>query len=135
MSDYSCKLITVSNGSGWGPGDNFEVSIVLEDKVYFLQGKRIRSTGEIGEKNQTIEKSVKISASWVNEILDELRKANIPLFPEEVRGCDGTFYSMTLGTGYGGATYRWWSCPPDGWEILPEVTWKIIDEFSKHLPK
>ncbi|MBR2962866.1 MAG: hypothetical protein IKC53_01510, partial [Lentisphaeria bacterium] len=61
--------------------------------------------------------------------------ANIPLMPREMAGCDGTFYSMSVGSGFGGATYCWWSQPPTGWEILPKVTHQIIDEFSKALPE
>ena len=41
---------------------------------------------------------------------------------------------MTVGDMFGGATYRWWSEPPEGWEILPKIFRKILDEFSKHLP-
>lgn len=54
----------------------------------------------------------------VHGILNELRSANIPLMPQDAAGCDGTFYSMIVGSCFGGATYNWWSQPPTGWEIV-----------------
>ena len=49
--------------------------------------------------------------------------------------CDGTFYTMIVGSCFGGANCSWWSQPPPGWEILPKVTHQMIDEFSKELPE
>ena len=66
------------------------------------------------------------------EILNELRSIKIPLMPQEMAGCDGTFYTLIVGSCFGGATYSCWSQPPTGWEILPKVTRQIIDEFSRN---
>ena len=44
-------------------------------------------------------------------------------------GCDGVFYSMSVGSPCGEAIYKWWSAPPDGWEVLPKVTGQIITRF------
>ena len=130
---YSDKLITVSTSNSWEMGDNYEISLVLKDDAYSLRGKRVRIS-EMLAKPETTRKSVKVSKEWASGILNELRSAKIPLMPKEMAGCDGTFYSMSIGSGFGGATYCWWSQPPTGWEILPKVTRQIIDEFSKELP-
>ena len=131
---YSAKLITVSTSNSWAMGDNFEISLVLKDETYSLRGKRVR-IAEMPAKPETTRKAVKVSKGWAEGILNELRSTKIPLLPQEMAGCDGTFYTMTVGSCFGGATYSWWSQPPTGWEILPEVTRQIIDEFSKELPE
>jgi len=131
---FSDKLITVSGGGSFGPGENFEISLVLEDDAYSLQGKSER-VDERARKLEETCKTVKVSKEWADGILNELRSARIPLLPQEVHGCDGDFYTMTVGSCFGGATYSWWSEPPTGWEVLPKVTRQIIDKFSKALPK
>lgn len=131
---FTVKLITVSIRGSWGPGDNFEISLIFKDDVYFLRGKRER-IDNLNQKPKATCKTVKVSKKWADGILNELRSSNIPLLPQEAMGCDGTFYSMTVGSCYGGATYNWWSDPPTGWEVLPKVTHQIIDEFSKVLPE
>ena len=130
---FSDKLITVSSdGGSLESGDNFEISLVLKDDEYSLRGKRERIY-DMFQKPQTTRRTVKVSKDWANGILNELLSANIPLLPHEQAGWDGIFYSMTVGSCFGGATYTWWSQPPVGWEILPKVTHQIIDEFSKAL--
>ena len=131
---YSVKLITVSTSNSWAMGDNYEISLVLKDETYSLRGKRVR-TAEMLAKPETTRKAVKVSKEWATGILNELRSTKIPLMPQEMAGCDGAFYSMSVGSCFGGATYCWWSQPPTDWEILPKVTRQIIDEFSKALPE
>jgi len=131
---YSDKLITVSTSNSWEMGDNYEISLVLKDDSYSLRGKRVRIS-EMLAKPETTRKTVKVSKEWATGILNELRSTKIPLMPQEMAGCDGTFYTMTVGSSFGGATYIWWSEPPTGWEILPKVTHQMIDEFSKELPE
>ena len=129
---FSTKLITIATSGSWGPGDDFHISLVLKDATYTLRGKRVR-VDNLQHTPQILRKTVMVTTEWATALLDELRNTNIPVYPPEMTGCDGTFYSMSLGNVYGGATYTWWSCPPDGWEILPKITDKIIDEFSNHL--
>lgn len=119
---------------GWGPGDNYKISLIPEDDVYYLRGERSRQK-RWEEKPQALRHTVKVSADWVNNLLSKLKNANIPLWPPEALGCDGDFYTLSIGSSYGGATYKWWSAPPVGWEIFPKVARQIIDEFSKGLPK
>ena len=113
-------------------GDDFDISLVLDDKGYSLRGKRTRHT--LIERPKFLRKSVRVSSDWATGLIAELKNADIPLLPEEIYGCDGEFYTMSVGSSFGGATYRWWSDPPEGWGILSKITRRIIDEFSKHLP-
>ena len=129
---FSIKLLSITTSDSWGPGVDFQISLVRKDDTYTLRGKRMR-VDNLLEKPQVLRKTVKVSTEWATMLLDELRNANIPVYPPEMLGCDGTFFSMSLGSAYGGATYTWWSCPPHGWEILSKITDKIIDEFSNHL--
>ena len=130
----SVELVTISTSNSWAMGDNYEISLVLKGDSYSLRGKRVR-TAEMLAKPETTRKAVKVSKEWATGILNELRSTKIPLMPQEMAGCDGTFYTMIVGSCFGGATYSWWSQPPPGWEILPKVTHQIIDEFSKELPE
>ncbi len=130
----SIELVTISTSNSWAMGDNYEISLVLKGDSYSLRGKRVR-IAEMLAKPETTRKAVKVSKEWATGILDELRSTKIPLMPQEVAGCDGTFYTMIVGSCFGGATYSWWSQPPTEWEILPKVTHQIIDEFSKALPE
>ena len=114
---YSIKLITVSTSNSWAMGDNYEISLVLKDNVFYLRGKRVR-IAEMLAKPETTRKTVKVSKECGNGIQNELRSANIPLMPQDAAGCDGTFYLMIVGSCFGGATYNWWSQPPTGWEIV-----------------
>jgi len=130
----SVELVTISTSNSWAMGDNYEISLVLKGDSYSLRGKRVR-TAEMLAKPETMRKAVKVSKEWATGILNELRSTKIPLMPQEMAGCDGTFYTMIVGSCFGGATYIWWSEPPTGWEILPKITSQIIDEFSKELPE
>lgn len=114
-------------------GDDFDISLALDDKGYFLRGKRIRRT--LSERPKILRRTVRVSSDWAVELLNDLKNANIPLLPEEIYGCDGEFFTMSVGSDFGGATYKWWTAPPEGWEILPKITRRMIDEFSKHLPE
>ena len=114
-------------------GDDYQISLVTEDGKYFLRGKRTRHAMSVPQP-QILRKTIKVSSAWAVNLLAELQKANIPLMPPEVAGCDGEFYTMSVGSLFGGATYKWWSTPPAGWEILQSVTRQISDEFSKSLP-
>lgn len=127
-------LITITADSVFFPEDHCRISLVSKGDKYFLRGKRMCRDIPSLEK-QTTKDSVKVTPAWAKGILEELRQAEIPLFPPGMYGCDGSFFTMTVGDEFGGATYRWWSEPPEGWEILPKIFRKILDEFSKHLPE
>ena len=123
------KLITISVRSSLeNGGQSFHISLVRKNGEFFLRGKRMLAW-ESQDNQKITRKRIKVAPEWANGILDELRNANIPLLPEEVPGLDGPGFSMSVGSVFGGATYTWWSIPPKGWEILPNVTMKIISEF------
>lgn len=134
MTDYNKVLLKVCSSGGWGPGDNFDISLVWSNAIFTLQGTRSRQD-EGGNITRSKLKMFKVSKIWAETLLATLRKTTIPLHPEDVLGCDGTFYSLELGNSYGGATYRWWSNPPKGWDVLPEVAHEIIHKFSGKMGK
>lgn len=124
----SIKLITITSTGSWGPRDDYQISLVLQENTYVLRGKIIRV--DFSSPNKRISrKSVRVTREWADGILNELRKATIPLLPPEMMGCDGAFYSMSVGSIFGGATYEWWCEPPKGWEVLPKVAGQIITKF------
>ena len=128
------KIITFTSSGSWGPGDDYQISLVSEDDAYYLRGKRIRKEMLVGSP-RILRHTVKVSSEWATDLLSDLQKANIPLMPPEVLGCDGEFYSLSVGSMFGGATYKWWTAPPAGWEIFQKVARRIMDEFSKDLPE
>ena len=127
---FSAKLITVTSTGSWGPRDDYRISLVLKKDTYVLQVKIIHVDFSSPNK-QVSRKSVKVTKEWADGILDELRNATIPLLLHAVIGCDGTFYSMSVGSIFGGAIYSWWCEPPKGREVLPKVTGQIITKFSE----
>ena len=132
---FSTKLITVTSTGSWGPRDDYRISLVRKGDTYVLQGKIIRVDFSSPNKRGS-QKSVKVTREWADGIFDELRNATVPLLPQEVMGCDGAFYSMSVGSLFGGATYKWWCKPPDGWEVLPKVAGQIITKFLEpYYPK
>jgi len=74
---------------------------------------------------QTIKKQM--TASEVENIMATLSALHIPAFPEYEMGCGGGFTELEVGGYIGKSCYRWWRCPPVGWEELDEVTQGIID--------
>ena len=133
MSD-PFALVTITADNGFFSEENYRISLVNKGNKFFLRGMIMRRN-RLSLEKKTVEDSVKVTPEWAKGILDELRKANIPLLPSGVYGCDGGFSAMTVGDEFGGATYRWWSEPPEGWEILPKMTRKILDEFLKNVPE
>ena len=62
--------------------------------------------------------------------MSSLSTLQIPAFPEHIMGCDGGFTEIEIGGYVGKSCYRWWSCPPEGWEKLDEIVQKIITLMS-----
>jgi len=132
MTNINYELLRIRCSGTWGPGDDFDISLVRMNDVFILKGKRYRQS-ESGGAKRSKQKKFKVDKAWVETLLDTLRKATIPLYPPEVFGCDGEFFSLKLGTPYGGATYQWWSAPPKGWNVLSKVTGRIINKFTVKL--
>jgi hypothetical protein len=79
--------------------------------------------------NENLEKHTiknKIASDVVDKLLSALSKIIIPAFPKHQMGCDGGFTEIEVGGYEGKSHYRWWSCPPEGWEELDEITQLII---------
>ena len=98
-----------------------QIDIVkYQDGSYFSKLTMI----SIGNEKQTIKKQM--MASEVETIMSSLSTLQIPAFPEHVMGCDGDFTEIEIGGYIGKSCYRWWSCPPEGWEKLDEIVQGII---------
>jgi hypothetical protein len=77
-------------------------------------------------------RKIPLEARRIEPILEKLMQLNVPIAPEPVLGCDGDFTELHLGEDYaGGAHFRWWSVPPEGWEELDALTQQILDMADK----
>ncbi len=68
----------------------------------------------------------KVDVSKVRVMLEKLAEINVPAFPQHQMGCDGGFTEIEVGGYSGKSLFRWWSCPPKGWEELDDITQKLI---------
>lgn len=68
-----------------------------------------------------------IESSEIDSIFELLSTVQIQAFPNhDDLGCDGGYTELEVG-GYGGRTsFRWWSVPPEGWDVLDLITDRII---------
>ena len=89
---------------------------------YFL--KRVEATHKKNPDKETYRKTDKyqLNASDMVTLLKKLSNVTIPASPIHEMGCDGSFTELEIGDYNGKAHYRWWSVPPEGWEVLEEIT-------------
>jgi hypothetical protein len=55
---------------------------------------------------------------------------SIPAFPIPIIGCDGGYTELEVGCYQRLSHFRWWSVPPDGWDVLDEIVGKIIKKID-----
>ena len=63
----------------------------------------------------------------IDVFIKTLSTITLPAFPEHAMGCDGGFTEIKMGGYDGQSHYRWWSCPPKGWETLDDITNEIME--------
>jgi hypothetical protein len=80
--------------------------IVFDDGMLHLSGEPDEAV-KLEVPKQDFEKFVR-----------ELRTIQIPAFPSNEMGLDGTTYEIQISNGFNDATYSWWEDPPEGWEPL-----------------
>jgi len=51
-------------------------------------------------------------------------------FPIPTIGCDGGYTELEVGCYQRLSHFRWWSVPPDGWDVLDEIAGKIIKKID-----
>ena len=78
------------------------------------------------ELNKTHDKKY-LNINIIKAFMETLSNITLPAFPEHLMGCDGGFTEITIGGYSGQSHYRWWSCPPIGWETLDKVTNEIME--------
>jgi len=62
----------------------------------------------------------------LDQFLEELVGMGIPAFPKHKSGCDGSYTELKMGGYTGMSSYRWWSVPPQGWEVLEGFVNKVL---------
>ncbi|MBA2483014.1 MAG: hypothetical protein H0V39_01035 [Nitrosomonas sp.] len=78
-------------------------------------------------KNKRISSKIRRVSSDIEKTIKLLLTIQIPAFPKHQMGCDGEFTEIEIGDYAGKSNFRWWSSPSAGWEVLEELTNKIID--------
>ncbi len=126
----SVRLIPSPPG---GCGDVMQVvCLFMDDKSVPCLEAFVESTDE--DRRAPISKRKKLSVAEFSGIQDQMARLQIPAFPEGVDGCDGQFWELEFGTEFGGAHYRWWVCPPSGWEPLALFSERLF-EMAEIYPK
>jgi len=103
------------------------IEVVLKDTEAFLSCTEILT--EYGERDGYVFRAP-IDLEWGWSLYDELKRIQIPAFPEHIIGCDGAHYELETLPRF---CYRWWSVPPKGWEPLHALAKKVLDRFYKEL--
>jgi hypothetical protein len=126
----SVRLISNSPGCF---GDVMQVvCLFMDDKSAPCLEAFVESTDE--DRRAPISKRKKLSAAEFSGIQAQMAQLQIPAFPDGADGCDGQFWELEFGTEFGGAHYRWWVCPPTGWEPLAQFS-EMLFEMAEIYPK
>ena len=125
------KLIVYRNKSTWTGWDNEEITLYKDNKGnFFLKGRPHQEQKSPDfTPNTNVEKRVPVPEEWVMNIFERLATSRISAYPMPDMGEDGSFTELEIGGYCGKAHYRWWSCPPETWEILDETAQEIYDKF------
>ncbi|GJL73331.1 MAG: hypothetical protein NMNS01_25300 [Nitrosomonas sp.] len=78
-------------------------------------------------KNKRISSKKRQVSSDIEKTIKLLSTIQIPAFPKHQMDCDGEFTELEIGGYAGKSSFRWWSVPPEGWEVLDEIVKKIND--------
>ena len=100
------------------------------DIFKYTNGEYYYKFSRLNESLDKITTKRKMDANKINEIITMLSEIQIPAFPIHEMGCDGGFTEIEVGDYAGKSHFRWWSCPPIGWEKLDEITQRIIDDIE-----
>ena len=66
------------------------------------------------------------SSRKLDSYIKQLKRINLPAFPNDVDGCDGALTTITYKEGFIEFSFQWWSEPPDSWKLLDQLTIEII---------
>lgn len=95
-----------------------------------ISGSRQMPSGNRGCPGPFERHKFRVSRSWVMSLKLHLAALRIPAIPNFVVGCDGEYKELVY-DGIGGRTaYRWWSCPPDGWNGMDDLYEDIYALFD-----
>ena len=111
--------------SCWSLGDgcpaDWSIRLKLLPTGSTISGSRQWPSND-GRRSGPIERhKFRVSRAWVKALKLRLAALRIPAIPNFVVGCDGEYKELVY-DGIGGRTaYRWWSCPPDGWDGMDNL--------------
>ena len=84
----------------------------------------------LSEYQGRIATRIEVDSNEIDEIFETLSTLSIPAVPIPNIGCDGGYTELEVGGYTGLSHFRWWSVPPDGWEVLNEIAGKIISKID-----
>jgi hypothetical protein len=102
-------------------GESKQISVHQYANGAFIAQCKLMAFGET-QKTQH-----RLSAKTIEQIFQLLASVTIPVFASHEMGQNGGFTELEVGGYGGGASFRWWSCPPQQWQSLDQATNKIID--------
>jgi hypothetical protein len=70
-----------------------------------------------------------IPASELEDILQTVRAANIPMFGDCPMGVDGQSFELTIENGMARSSYRWWLKPNEKWHVLSDIA-NMLDQLA-----
>jgi len=84
----------------------------------------------LNEYQERVATKILVDGDELDEVFDALSTISIPAFPDPNIGCDGGYTELEVGGYTGLSHFRWWSVPPDGWEVLNEIAQKLITKYT-----
>ena len=109
-----------------GPGLPYQLEPRIISVTRFCNGEYIAKYTKSDENDKKVTVKNKMTASDVDVIMKDLSTIHIQAFPDHRMGCDGGFTELEVGYYSGKSHFRWWSSPPEGWEVLDDIVEKVI---------
>lgn len=109
-----------------GPGLPYQLEPRIISVTRFCNGEYIAKYTKSDENDKKVTVKNKMTASDVDGIMKDLSTIHIQAFPDHRMGCDGGFTELEVGDYSGKSHFRWWSSPPEGWEVLDDIVEKVI---------
>jgi len=93
-----------------------QVELLREQQPEHKNCWKLKSTRNYGD-----EKEIILSAEKTNELLNKLKRLELPEIEKLALGLDGTTYSIDFVTKSGHWFYEWWCDAPEGYAELDKI--------------
>ena len=120
----SCGLVCEYESSDWS------IRLDMYPTGVTISGSRHMSPGRGRHPGPVECHKFRVSRSWAKELLLRLKEMRIPAAPDFFVGCDGEYKELVYDGAGGKAAYRWWSCPPAGWNGMNDLFEEIYSLFE-----